>query len=51
MTTRGLKSDIEALDERVRHQGERMVRLEGKVDLLLQGLRIRLEPKNTGGSD
>lgn len=37
-----LKSDVAKLDVR-----ERIARIEGKMDVLLQGLQIRTEPKDT----
>jgi len=50
-----LRSDIAKLEGRMNtlqsDLGERIARSEGKVDLLLQGLQIRIEPKNTGGAD
>ena len=50
-----LRSDVARLTDRVakleNELGERIARLEGKMDLLLQGLRIRIEPKHTGGDD
>ena len=50
-----LRSDIGKLTDRVakleNELGERIARLEGKMDLLLQGLQIRIEPKNTSGAD
>ena len=54
----GLKTDIAKLGERMgkiengmTRLRERVARLEGKMDLMLQGLRIRSEPKNSGGTD
>ena len=47
-----IKADIKALDARlggverpVDTLSERMARMEGKMDLLLQGLQIRITPK------
>ena len=51
---RSLKTDIKALDGRVDGLSgrvdtlsERMARLEGQMDLLLQGLQIRITPKDS----
>ena len=44
-----LRGDIAKLTERVTaveiELRERMARMEGKMDLLMQGLQIRIEPK------
>ena len=40
-----LRFDIGKVRERVDSFGERIAGLESKMDLLLQGLRIRIEPK------
>ena len=53
-----LKTDIAKLGERMgriedgmNELRERVARLEGKMALMLQGLQIRIEPKNTRGAD
>ena len=40
-----LRGDLAKLSGRVDALSERMARMEGKMDLLLQGLQIRIEPK------
>ena len=40
-----LRGDLAKLAGRVDALSERMARMEGKTDLLLQGLQIRIEPK------
>ena len=40
-----LSARIDSLPARVDSLSERMARMEGKMDLLLQGLQIRIEPK------
>lgn len=40
-----LRGDLAKLAGRVDSLSERMARMEGKTDLLLQGLQIRIEPK------
>ena len=40
-----LDSRIHSPSERVDSPSERMARMEGKMDLLLQGLQIRIEPR------
>ena len=40
-----LRGDLAKLTGRVDSLSERMARMEGKTDLLLQGLQIRIEPK------
>ena len=42
-----VKADIKALDDRVRTLAEQLAKLEGKMDLLLQGLQIRIDPGKT----
>ena len=39
-----LRGDLAKLAERVNALSERMARMEGKMDLLLQGLQLRIEP-------
>ena len=41
-----LRGDLAKLAERVNTLSERMARMEGKVDMLMQGLQIRIEPKH-----
>ena len=43
-----LRGDLAKLAGRVDSLSERMARMEGKTDLLLQGLQIRIEPKPPG---
>lgn len=40
-----LRGDLAKLAGRIDSLSERMARIEGKMDLLLQGLQIRIEPK------
>lgn len=40
-----LRGDLAKLSTHVDTLSERMARMEGKMDLLLQGLQIRIEPK------
>ena len=40
-----LSGHVDALSERINALSERMARMEGKMDLLMQGLQIRIEPK------
>lgn len=40
-----LAARIDSLSGRCDTLSERMARMEGKMDLLLQGLQIRIEPK------
>ena len=42
-----LAGRVDSLSERVDSLSERMARMEGKTDLLLQGLQIRIEPRPT----
>ena len=42
-----LRGDLAKLSARVDSLSERMARMEGKMDLLLQGLQIHIEPKGT----
>ena len=39
-----LRGDLTRLADRVNALSERMARMEGKTDLLMQGLQIRVEP-------
>ena len=38
-------SHVDVLSARINALSERMARMEGKMDLLMQGLQIRIEPK------
>lgn len=40
-----LAKRVDSLSERVDSLSERMARMEGKMDLLLQGLQLRIEPR------
>ena len=40
-----LHGDLVAMAKRLDSLCERMARMEGKMDLLLQGLQLRIEPK------
>ena len=40
-----LRGDLVEMSKRVDSLSERMARMEGKMDLLLQGLQLRIGPK------